>query len=588
MSKNSIRKAAAATLALALCLSLTAPALAFPYTVEEGDNLWKLAQRYLGDGARYTEICEANRGTIRDPNLIYTGQVIEIPDGAQAPVQPEKPAQPEPPAQPKAEVTDAAIIEAVYENFLKLAAVPRPSKHEKQISDFLAAWAKEQGAQNVVQDEANNLIFDLNATAGYESKPLTVLQAHMDMVCVAAEGVSFDALSDPIKVIRDDAAGTLTADGTSLGGDDGAGVAVIMAVTQGKLAHGPVRIILTTDEEQGMSGVLALDGKYVADAKYLINLDNEAADEVVLSTAAGLCVYSSGSATARAPSGDTPLTLELKGLAGGHSGIEINKGRCNGVIAMARLLQKLNEAGVVYELASLTGGTADNAIPAAAKAVIVVDSGKSTAKAADVAAAFQSELEKEFAGIESGFTLRVSDAEPVAQVVSDADRAHAIRYLTEMIDGVHTMSQYVDGLVESSSNLGVFSLDAEGFIARSYIRSSDAALLDEIGAQQTTLAADCGYTFTTKKVADAWPYDPDNALLPIVREVYQRLNGTPVKEVSIHAGLECGTFALLNPTLNMISIGPDVHDVHSPNETLYLNSIPKTWRLLEGILAELS
>ena len=478
---------------------------------------------------------------------------------------------------------DAELIDAICGYFGLLNDIPRPSKHEKQVSDFLAAWVAERGALNVTQDDVYNLFFELPATPGYEALPMAVLQAHMDMVCVAEEGSDYDKFTDPIKAIRDDAAGTLTADGTSLGGDDGIGVAIIMAIVDGGMAHGPLRVIFTVDEETGMSGVNNLDASVVADVQYLINLDDEVSDEVLLSTAAGEDVMTSGSVELSAPQGDTALTLEIRGLKGGHSGIEIDKGRLNGTVAMARLLDALKEAGVPYELASFTGGTADNAIPTGASAVIVTDSA-SVSAVEETADKLQGTLETEYAGIESGFTLRVLPAEPTAQVVSEADRDSALRYVLEIIDGVHTMSPYVDGLVESSSNLGIFRLDADGVYAVSYIRSSNPDLLVEIHNQQTLLAEACGFTWTVKKTADAWEYKPDNALLPLVREVYLALNGEPIREVALHAGLECGTFALLNPDLNMIAIGPDLSDVHSTAETVYLNSIPKTWRLLEGIL----
>ena len=266
--------------------------------------------------------------------------------------------------------------------------------------------------------------------------------------------------------------------------------------------------------------------------------------------------------------------------------MEIDKGRLNGIIAMAQLLEALKAAGVDYELASFTGGSAANAIPTGAKATIVTDEGGKTA-VKSAAAALQAELTAKYTGIEEDVTILVADAEMPAQVVSAADSDAALRYVLGIIDGVHTMSQYVDGLVESSSNLGLFQMDAEGVKATSYTRSSDPERFLEIEAQMTALAEECGLAWNTTKTADAWPYNPDNKLLPLVREIYQKLNGEPINEVSVHAGLECGTFAILNPKLNMISIGPDLTDVHSPAETLYLKSIPKTWHLLEGVLQSL-
>ena len=263
------------------------------------------------------------------------------------------------------------IINKVVDNFKLLAQVPRPSHHEKKISEFLAGWAKQQGFR-VQRDKQNNIMFNVPATPGYEKLPLTILQGHMDMVCVAAEGVAFDPLKDSIKVIRDDKAGTLTAQGTSLGADDGAGVAMIMLAAQGGLKHGPLRVIITTDEEDGMEGAFGLSPDWLDGARYLINLDNEVSDEVLVSTAAGDSVKATGTVTLQKPAGDTAVMLELKGLQGGHSGIEANKGRCNGLIAMARLLKEVRDQGLEFGLVSFGGGTASNAIPSKANAVIMI------------------------------------------------------------------------------------------------------------------------------------------------------------------------------------------------------------------------
>ena len=491
-----------------------------------------------------------------------------------------------PPEEPAAAgLTDQEIIDATVENFRLLAAVPRPSHHEEKISDYLMSWAKEQGYE-AVQDDVKNIMFEVPATEGYEDLPLTALQGHMDMVCVAEDGVDFDPLTDPIQVVLDEENGTLTADGTSLGADDGVGVAIIMGAVQGRLAHGPLRILITVDEEDGMEGAFNMDASWLEGLDYLINIDNEVSSEVLVSTAAGDSVRVSGAVTTQAPAGDTALTLELRGLKGGHSGVEIDKGRLNGVVGMGRLLEGLTRAGLDWELVSLKGGTASNAIPAKATAVIVID-GAQRETLEEAVGAFREALAEEFSGIEDVIDISVSDAPAAEAVLSRADRDNAVTFVTTVRNGVNTWSADMEGLVESSSNLGVFSVDPDGVSASTYIRSSVGALEQEIIDSQLALCPQCGYEAETVKMADPWPYNPDSKLLALTQEVYRQLNGEDITVSAVHAGLECGTFAVLNPDMEMISIGPDLVDVHSPQETLYLNSVPKTWRLLEGILTSL-
>ena len=477
------------------------------------------------------------------------------------------------------------IINKVVDNFTLLTRIPRPSHHEEKVSAFLEGWAKQQGFK-VQRDKQNNILFDVPATPGYEKLPLTILQGHMDMVCAAAEGVTFDPLKDPIKVIRDNKAGTLTAAGTSLGADDGAGVAMIMLAAQGGLNHGPLRALITTDEEDGMEGAFGLSPDWLADARYLINLDSETSDEVLVSTAAGDSLKITGTVTLQKPAGDTAVRLELKGLKGGHSGVEIDKGRCNGLIAMARLLKDLREQGLHYELVSFGGGTAPNAIPSKANAVIMLKAADRTILK-NIADAWLDSLKTNYRGIEDGISLQVTDVPAADQVLSVEDRDRAILFMNEVIDGVYTWSAKMKGLVESSSNLGLFTADKNGINARTYVRSSSAVQQERIVQSQQELSLWCLYHSEVIKMADPWPYNPDSQLLALTKEAYKKLNGTDIKVVALHAGLECGTFAVLNPKMDMISIGPDLKDVHSPKETLYLNSIPKTWNLLQELLLNL-
>ena len=466
------------------------------------------------------------------------------------------------------------------ENFKQLAAVPRPSHHEEKISNFLKDWAEGLGFA-VIQDEALNIVFDIPATSGYENLPLVILQGHMDMVCVAEEGKTFDPLTDPITVVNDGK--TLTADGTSLGADDGSGVAVIMAIAKGAMDHGPLRVLITTDEEDGMEGAFALDSTHLQDAKYLINIDNEDSRSILVSTAAGDSIHVTKVVATQEPALDAAVTIKLGGLAGGHSGVEIGKGRLSGIIGMARLLAYLRDEGITYELASFSGGTANNAIPSGASAVVLVAANDHAALDSAVEA-FREKLASEFANIEKNIVLTVSETERPSLVVSPSARDAALEFCTQVINGVYSMSKDMEGLVESSSNLGSFFLDASGLSASTYIRSSVAELETEILDAQLALAKKCGFDTTTTKMADPWKFNPNSKLLALYQKTYKDMTGEDAVVEALHAGLECGTWATLNPELDMVSVGPDISDAHSPDETLYLGSLATLWRVLERVL----
>ena len=456
-------------------------------------------------------------------------------------------------------MSDAEIIDCTLDLFSLLAAVPRPSHHEEKIGAFFVEWVREQGL-TPVQDKVGNVMFEVPATAGMEDKALCILQGHMDMVVAVA-------------------------DGTSLGADDGTGCVLMMAAALGKMAHGPLRCLVTVDEEDGMDGAQGMDPAWLDGASYLINIDNEAAGQVLVSSAAGDFVNVSAAAEYAEAAGDLALTVELSGLLGGHSGIDIDKGRLNALIGLASFLKALDESGVAYELASFEGGTARNAIPSKAVCAIVIRA--EDRDAVNEAAETWFEALKAAYAAEPDMAYTLTEAEGLGKTISETQKDDAVRFVTEIINGVYTMSADMEGLVESSSNLGVFNLNEDGISGATYVRSSVAALQTEILDAQTALAEACGYAVSTDKASDAWPVDPNSRMTELAQETYRALTGKEIDVCAIHAGLECGTFKAMNPALDMISIGPDIHDPHSIKETLYLDSMPETWRMVEGILARL-
>ena len=480
-------------------------------------------------------------------------------------------------------MSDEEIINIVVDNFMEISKIPRPSHYEEKISNYLVNWAREKGF-DASQDSFYNVMFNVPATKGMEDKPLGILQVHMDMVVAVADGKTFDKLNDSIKVIRNDIKGTLTADGTSLGADDGSGLAIVMAVAQGKMNHGPLRIIITSDEEDGMEGVLNINSSWLDGASYLINIDYEASNEVLVSTASGDNIQIQKNINYINATGNMAIKLEISNLKGGHSGVEIDTGRLNGVVALSNFIKGLD---VDYELSSFEGGTAMNAIPNKANTLLVINSNDKS-KIEEKINKYCNELKNKYKDIESDIKCTITQSSEIPMVVSKEEKDNFIKYISEINDGVYTWSSDMEGLVESSSNLGVAKLNKDGILLISMVRSSSPEKEKEICDKQLSLASLCGYQAKLIKSADAWKYDPNSKLLELTKKVYKEQNNEEIKVVAVHAGVECGTFKKIKPELDMISIGPDLKDGHTINETLYLDSIPKVWHLLEGILKDYS
>ncbi|MBO4396453.1 MAG: beta-Ala-His dipeptidase [Eubacterium sp.] len=480
---------------------------------------------------------------------------------------------------------DEKLIDDFIEAFKLLAAVPRQSKHEKTISDSLKKWIENNG-YNVVQNEANDLIYDIPATSGCEGLPLVGLQAHIDMVCVAEEGKVFDPLTDPIEPIIDRERGTMTANGTSLGADDGAGVVLIMMITQGRIAsHGPLRVFLTTDEEEDMTGVLSIKEEDIAGVKYLINIDGEQSNTVMISSAADMRVTTTQKPKMIKSKKKSARKITISGLLGGHSGVMINEGRCNGNIALADTLTTLRKS-VPFDLVSFHGGTAENAIPDKAEAVIQIRPADEK-KLDSIVKKQLSTLKKKYNGIETSINLFVEKTKRSKKALKKSVTNSFLKYATEVIDGVYTMSTAIEGLVESSSNLGRMDASEKEVSMIQLVRSSSPDKLEEIRSKMEKLAKNINLSYTSQNGSRAWPVKTDSILVPKITTVYKELTGNDMIASAVHAGLECGAFSELDPELDIAGIGPDVVDVHSPKETLYLNSIPIVFNLLENVLVSL-
>ncbi len=472
----------------------------------------------------------------------------------------------------------------IINEFLQLAKIPRKSGHEQAVSDYLVRWAKEKGFE-VVQDAVNNVIIEKPADVGCEAKPLTILQGHIDMVCVGEEGYAYDPLTDPIKVINHHDE-TLTADRTSLGADDGIGVAIAQHILTSGTGCGPLRVIFTVNEEELMLGAKEIEAQYL-EGTYLINLDSENDAILTNSSAGGMSVILSRQPESEPLKYDQAIALSIGGLTGGHSGVEINSGRLNAIRTICTALLALEQAGVRYQLCSVAGGSADNAIPNQCTAILAVDA-QDMGIVERVLQKMKAMLEDTYGHIEKNMDFRYENTAKPSAALTAWEKDAVITCTTQVQNGVHTMSPRVEGLVQSSSYLGIIAVNSAEIRLSVYWRSSEELFIEQMKAQNMALAQRFQMTFTVKSRAPGWPVNPDSQLVPLVTEIYQEQTGEKMQVEAIHAGLECSWFYAKNPHLDLISVGPNLTGVHSPAETLEIASIPKTFHLVLETLRRLS
>ena len=471
---------------------------------------------------------------------------------------------------------------AVWAHFATLCAIPRRSKEEGRLRDYLQAWAADRGLESVV-DAVGNLIIRKTASAGCEKMPGVVLQAHLDMVCQKNTDSDHDLSLDPIvPAVRD---GWLVAEKTTLGADNGIGVALILAALEDEsLVHGPLEALLTVDEEAGMGGARGLEVG-VLQGKLMLNLDTEEWGEFYLGCAGGLDVNVERSSVAEPlPAGYEVLRIALGGLRGGHSGVDIHEERGNAIKLLVRVLRELEEV-TPLRLVDLNGGSARNALPREAVATLAVPGGRG-ASLASWLAAMEAGLRAELKGIDEGVSLIASPA-AATQVMAVAEQEIWLASLHASPHGVHRMSRQVPGVVETSNNLGMVDLHPNGgacnFMVRSLVGGAALALADEI----VSLWQLSG----TRAVADGfypgWAPNPDSALLKLCQSVYLRDFAADSKVQVIHAGLECGIIGDKYPGMDIVSFGPTIRGAHAPGERVEVVSVERCWRLLRAILAEI-
>lgn len=469
----------------------------------------------------------------------------------------------------------------VFEQFARINQIPRPSKKEEKMIEFLREFGESRGLETKV-DETGNVLIRKPATKGYENCPTLILQSHMDMVCEKLVDVDFDFDKDAIQTYVDGE--WMRAKGTTLGADDGIGCAIELAVLDSNdIEHGPLECVFTRDEETGLTGAEGMKPGFMT-GDMLVNLDSEDEGQIFVSCAGGR----NTTATFRyekeeAPQGMFFMSAQIKGLIGGHSGDDINKKRANSIKLMARFLYQTQER-YGLRLVQFNGGKLHNAIPRDAQAIFAVPADKKENVKADWNI-YTAQAEEEYHVTEKNMQFIMESAEP-AKVIKKEVSTRLIQALQGIHNGILAMCQdeEIAWLVETSSNLAsVETKDGEIKVLTSQ-RSNVMSALDNMAATIKATFQLAGAEVVQGDGYPAWKMNPNSKLTKLTVDTYKKLFGKDPKVLGIHAGLECGLFSEKYPNLDMVSFGPTLRGVHSPDERLHIPTVEMVWRHLLEIM----
>ena len=469
---------------------------------------------------------------------------------------------------------------SVFHYFEEVCKVPRPSKKEEKIRQYLVDFAAAHGL-SCKTDEAGNVLVSKAASAGMENRKKVILQSHMDMVCEKNGGVSHDFETDPIETYINGE--WLRAKGTTLGADNGIGVAAELAVLAADdIEHGPIECLFTVDEETGLTGAFALKEGFM-DGDILINLDSEDEGELFIGCAGGAGTTAEFSCPmVKAPEGWFFFRVAVKGLTGGHSGDDINKNRANANKLLNRYLTSMMQR-YGMRLCEIGGGNLHNAIPREASAVCAVPMEYKEAVRVDLNV-YLAEVEEEYSVTEPNLAMELESETPRKEVMEPEAMRRFLLAVYAVHNGVYMMSQDIPGLVETSSNLAsVKQRDGKIVIVTSQ-RSSILSSRKDMSRMVSAAFELGGATCVTADGYPGWKPDPHSEILGIAVESYRRLFGVEPKVKAIHAGLECGLFLEKYPSLDMVSFGPTLRGVHSPDERMLIPTVDKFWRHLLDVL----
>ncbi len=470
----------------------------------------------------------------------------------------------------------------VFSYFEKICSIPHTSFHEKQLSDYCVSFAKERNLY-YEQDDMGNVLIVADATPGYENEPAIMLQGHLDMVGDKTAKSNLDLEKDGLILYID--GDYIRAKGTTLGGDDGIAVAYALTVLDDTtIPHPRLEVVLTVCEEVGLLGATAMDLSSCK-ATRLINVDSEIEGILTAGCAGGIRVCSELPVNRTLRSGIV-TNFSLEGLIGGHSGMEIDKGRANANILLGRFLMQLSHR-VDYDLISISGGAKENVIPKTGSVSLLIKEGDIKATY-EVMNEFTAQMSAEYGTADPGIHLIMKQETDCAveRMVIDKDSLNRIiTALNTMPNGVQAMSMDLPGLVETSLNMGVISLAEDVFRMRFSIRSSVPSAKQYITSKVTFLTQMLDGWVSFSGEYPAWPYERESRFRDICVDIYKKQYGKEPKIQLMHAGLECGIIADKLPGIDCISFGPNLIDIHTPNEHMSISSVARVWEFLKAILA---
>lgn len=467
----------------------------------------------------------------------------------------------------------------VFDYFKEISSIPRGSGNEKQISDYLKGFAEKLNLE-VIQDDALNIIIKKPASKGYENAPTVIIQGHMDMVCEKNNNKVHDFTKDGLElIVKDD---YIYANETTLGADDGIAVAYAMAIlADDSIKHPNLEILLTTDEETGMTGAMAVSKDNIK-GKILLNIDTEDEGYLLVSCAGGIRTKSIIKLEKEPLKSNVSLfEISIKGLKGGHSGCDIEKERGNANKILGRVLKGISE-NLSFDLIEIGGGSKNNAIPRESHAIIATNE---VCKLKESILIFNEIMKNELKVSDSLVSVNVNEynKEPKLKI-SDKRKKDIINLLFLYPNGINSMSTNIDNLVESSTNLGIIKMTDDYIEFDSAVRSSTRSRLDDIVSKIELLTNLCNAQFEKNDPYPAWEYKQESKVREICKSVYKEMYGEDIRVYAIHAGVECGLFEERIGDLDMVSFGPDIIDAHTPNEHLSISSTERVYEYLLKVL----
>lgn len=474
----------------------------------------------------------------------------------------------------------------MWNHFYQISQIPRCSKHEDQVREYVIEVAKRNGLEYKL-DAVKNVVVKKPATPGLENKPIAVLQGHLDMVCEKNKDTQHDFSRDPIRLVRED--GWIKADGTTLGADNGIGVAAALAVLESKnIKHGPIECLFTMDEETGLTGATEI-GNDMLEGRILINMDSEEDGAFYIGCAGGKDTEMElPKETEAAPAGYSAVRVRVGGLQGGHSGLDINEGRGNAIKLLTRFLwQHAGELNL--RIANMDGGTMHNAIPRECDAVVYLPSGNLNGLK-EAAGHFDEYYKNELHLTDPGVSVSVSEDgfDRPEQVLTMDLQSRLLNLIYAMPHGVLAMSHAVPGLVETSTNMAVVHTKDDKITFVTSQRSSVQTALDDVANMVYAVGLLANAKIDQGGGYPAWQPNPESPTLKMAADVYKSLFGKEPEVKAIHAGLECGIIGDKFPGMDMISFGPTIQGAHSPDERIEITTVVNFWKLLVALLEKIA